>query len=134
MLYTILSLGRWAVRLWCKVLIIYCQHFGKTFWIKIYLRDKLEANSVFKDRALSVSKTETGTDSEMFSDDMNIFVSLKLPTDSQFRSSTVNICVCRQNCRILNSNAVKLECVYDCLYLLVLFNHHQMEFMWVPEY
>lgn len=81
----------------------------------------------------NVKNIETGTGLEMFSDDMNISVSL-IDSFAFVPRLLIYVYVDRiAALRVLNSNVFKLKRLYDCLYLLVLVNHHQMEFMWVPE-
>lgn len=81
----------------------------------------------------NVTNIETGTGFEMFSDYMNISVSL-IDSFAFVPRLLIYVYVDRiAALRVLNSNVFKLKRLYDCLYLLVLVNHHQMEFMWVPE-
>lgn len=76
------------------------------------------------------SKTETGTRYSLISDDLNIFMSLRLPNICTVFQVTIYTDIHIDSLISFKAqvwNVVELKCLYDYIQSLKMFNHHQVK-------
>lgn len=132
-------------------------NFGRTFVVQIPSREAWASESVLGGDEISVftdgSKMDMGTGSGIFSGELGICASLRLPDfcsvfqaeicaidkaaqillERELNPSKINICVdSLAALKALESNYIRSKCVRDCITSLSQIHRHSVRLIWVP--